>query len=96
MYVRVYILNLVVSLCCTLHPRGPSSIPCACLLVVGENELLKKQLGESHDTLKQMEEGHHRQIKEAMADLEAAREAHRKEMALVQEAAQQQSTALTV
>lgn len=43
-----------------------------------------------------MEERHHRQIKEAMADLETAREAHRKEVAMVQEAVQQQSTALTV
>ena len=69
---------------------------CALTLVVGENELLKKQLGESEDTLKQMVERHHHQIKEVMADLEAAREAHRKEVALVQEAVQQQSTDLTV
>ena len=43
-----------------------------------------------------MEERHHHQIKEVMADLETAREAHQKEVALVQEAVQQQSTALTV
>ena len=83
--------NLVVSLCSMLYPWSTQ-----CIHVVDENELLKKQLGESQDTLKQMEEGHHCQIKEAMADLEAAREAHRKEVATVQEAVQQQSTVLTV
>lgn len=63
---------------------------------VDENEFLKRQLGESQDTLQQMEDRHHHQIKEATSDLEAAREAHRKEVAMVQVAAQQQSMTMTV
>ena len=67
----------------------------SCVHDVDENELLKKQLSESQHTLQQMEDRHHHQIKEAMSDLEAAREAHWKEVAMVQEAAQQQSRPMT-